>query len=448
MSNGRKVRDSGLYRAVFHPGDAFKQSEAYRSAIRHPSSSTARGRSMQSFQNFFLHVYPVKVSRDVLKTRTTLRLGFIATVLFAILFISGMYLMFFYRPSVPDAFFNMHTLATSVAFGQFVRNIHRWSAHLMVVVVFIHLMRVFYTGAYRAPRQFNWVVGVSLLLLTLLMSFTGYLLPWDQLAYWAITVGTNIAGYVPLLGTHVHTILLGGTDVTGDNTPALLRPAHLPDPGADGAGARRSTSGACERTGSRSTTGARRRAAASAPGRSPLRASRPVRRRPMASDQEPRYRLLGIVPREVEQKDEQEPDDSVFAWPHFLVRHVVVAGATIAIVFVLAILFDAPLKDIANPAQTPPVAKAPWYFAGLQELLAHFSADGRGRARTGRRGGLPGDLPYLDRGTGWRARDRKPVVVLFTVLALAALVLTVIGACFRGPEWSWVWPWHHLYVEL
>ena len=175
---------------------------------------------MMSFHNFFLHVYPVKVPRKVLSFRSTLRLGFIATVLFFILFVSGMYLMFFYHPAVPQAYFDMHNLATSVAFGQFVRNIHRWSAHLMVVVVFVHLMRVFYAGAYKAPRQFNWVIGVGLLVLTLLFSFTGYLLPWDQLALWAITVGTNIAGYVPLMGDQARQILLGGPDVGGN---ALLR---------------------------------------------------------------------------------------------------------------------------------------------------------------------------------------------------------------------------------
>ena len=218
--DGTRVRDSGWYTALFHPGRTFKGSEAYRSAIRHPSPSTSRGRAMQSFQNFFLHVYPVKVSRSVLKGRSTLRLGFIASVLFLILFVSGMYLMFFYPPSVPDAYFAMHRLATGVAFGQFVRNIHRWSAHLMVLVVFLHLMRVFYAGAYRAPRQFNWVIGVGLLVFTLLMSFTGYLLPWDQLSFWAITVGTNIAGYVPLLGSSVHTMLLGGSEVSGET---LLR---------------------------------------------------------------------------------------------------------------------------------------------------------------------------------------------------------------------------------
>jgi quinol---cytochrome c reductase cytochrome b subunit, bacillus type len=91
--------------------------------------------------------------------------------------------------------------------------VHRWSAHLMVLAVFLHLLRVFYAGAYRRPRQFNWVIGVVLLVLTLLMSFTGYLLPWDQLSYWAITVGTNIAGYVPVFGDQVRSLLLGGNEV-------------------------------------------------------------------------------------------------------------------------------------------------------------------------------------------------------------------------------------------
>jgi quinol-cytochrome oxidoreductase complex cytochrome b subunit len=207
------LRRTGWYRAIVHPGESFRNSEVYRSAIRHPKPATPRGRAMTSFQNFFLHIYPVKVPRSIVKTRTTLRLGFIATVLYLILFVSGMYLMFFYRPVAPDAYFNMHDISTKVAFGQFVRNIHRWSAHLMVLIVCFHLLRVFYAGAYKAPRQFNWVIGVGLLVLTLLMSFTGYLLPWDQLSYWAITVGTNIAGYVPVIGTQTRNVLLGAPEV-------------------------------------------------------------------------------------------------------------------------------------------------------------------------------------------------------------------------------------------
>jgi len=196
-NGGPRLRERGWYRAIFHPGAVFRESEVYRSAV-----------------------YPVKVPREVLKTRSTLRLGFIAVVLYLILFISGMYLMFFYRPVAPDAYYNMHELSTTVAFGQFVRNIHRWSAHLMVLVVCLHMLRVFYSGAYKAPRQFNWIVGVGLLVFTLLMSFTGYLLPWDQLSYWAITVGTNIAGYVPIFGNQARNVLLGGPSV-GNET--LLR---------------------------------------------------------------------------------------------------------------------------------------------------------------------------------------------------------------------------------
>ena len=219
--NGQgRLRRNGLYRAIAHPGDRFRESELYRSVVRHPRPDTPRGRAMTSFHNFFLHVYPVTVPRKLLAFRSTFRLGFIAAVLFGVLFVSGMYLMFFYRPAVPDAYFDMHEIHVSVAFGQFLRNIHRWSGHLMVVVVFLHLLRVFYAGAYRAPRQFNWMIGVALLLLTLGLSFTGYLLPWDQLAFWAITVGTNVAGYVPVLGDRARQILLGGPEVSGE---AVLR---------------------------------------------------------------------------------------------------------------------------------------------------------------------------------------------------------------------------------
>jgi menaquinol-cytochrome c reductase cytochrome b/c subunit len=169
---------------------------------------------------------------------------------------------------------------------------------------------------------------------------------------------------------------------------------------------------------------------------------------PEHGSQEPRYRLLGVVPRDGGRREEQEPDDDVFTWPHFLVRHAVVAGLTVAVVFVLAILFDAPLKDIANPNQTPAVAKAPWYFAGLQELLSYLQPMVAGVL-------IPGAallwlfaLPYLDKSTGWRIRDRKMVVIVFTVLAVAAFVLTVVGTFFRGPEWSWVWPWNHNFAEF
>jgi menaquinol-cytochrome c reductase cytochrome b/c subunit len=165
-------------------------------------------------------------------------------------------------------------------------------------------------------------------------------------------------------------------------------------------------------------------------------------------ENEPRYRLLGVMPREVEVRKKQEPEDTVFTWPHFLIRHAVVAGATVAVVFALAVAFNAPLKDMANPNLTPPVAKAPWYFAGLQELLSHVHPMVAGILAPGAAVVFLALLPFLDRSRGWRIRDRKMVVVVFTVLAAVALALTLVGALFRGPEWSWVWPWKHLYLEL
>ena len=112
-------------------------------------------------------MYPVKIPNRVLRLRYSFRLGFIAAVLFGILLVTGVYLMFVYTPSVGSAYGDMQNLKTGVGFGQLIRNVHRWAAHLMVLVVALHLVRVFYAGAYKKPREFNWVIGVMLLLLTL-----------------------------------------------------------------------------------------------------------------------------------------------------------------------------------------------------------------------------------------------------------------------------------------
>ena len=157
---------------------------------------------------------------NTLRPIYTLGLGLISLFLFLILVVTGILLMFYYVPSTTQAYDRMLDLRGTVAFGIFLRNMHRWSAHGMVAVVFLHMCRVFLTGAYKKPREFNWVLGVVLLLVTLFLSFTGYLLPWDQLAFWAITVGTSIAGYAPLVGQQMKFVLLGDTTVGQE---ALLR---------------------------------------------------------------------------------------------------------------------------------------------------------------------------------------------------------------------------------
>jgi len=195
-------------------------SSLWRSIFRSGAGDSALRRSLLIYNNLVLHIHPVKVRQRTLKFTTTYYLGGIALLLFIILAFTGIMLMFYYRPAVPAAYQDMKDLEFVVTSGKFIRNMHRWSAHGMVAVVFLHMCRVFFTGAYRPPRQFNWIIGVFLLLGTFLLSYTGYLLPWDQLAYWAVSVGTNMANYAPLIGAKVKFYLLGGNQI-GQN--ALLR---------------------------------------------------------------------------------------------------------------------------------------------------------------------------------------------------------------------------------
>ncbi len=200
--------------------DRLRTSTVGRTIWRTPNRATNRDRAAAHWGSFVLHIYPVKIPRRELGFAYSWYLGVISTVLFGSLIASGIYLMFFYVPSPSQAYADIQTIQVEVAFGQYMRNVHRWSAHLMVLAVAAHMAKVFYRGAYKKPKEFNWVIGVLLLVLTLLMSFTGYLLPWDQLAFWAVTVGTEMAGYVPLIGEEVKSLLIGGP-VVGAST--LLR---------------------------------------------------------------------------------------------------------------------------------------------------------------------------------------------------------------------------------
>ena len=133
-------------------------------------------------------------------------LGTSTAAFFLVTILSGLPLLLLYVPSVERAYQSVKDIEYVVTFGRWLRAVHRMSAHAMVIVVVLHLVRVFFTGAYKngigrnQQREWNWVIGVVMLLVTLFLSFTGYLLPWDQLAFWAVTVGTNIASSVPLVG--------------------------------------------------------------------------------------------------------------------------------------------------------------------------------------------------------------------------------------------------------
>jgi quinol-cytochrome oxidoreductase complex cytochrome b subunit len=209
-----KVRDAEVWKSVFRPGSIFRK--GYK--------DTSRDRALAMMNNVLYHLHPVKIKRHGLKLTYTFCLGGLSFFLFVILTITGIFLMFFYRPAAElggaSAYADMQLIRSSVFFGDLVRNVHRWGAHLMVFTVTLHMARVFYTGAYKPPREFNWVVGVVLLFLTLGLSFTGYLLPWDQLSFWAVTIAEGISGNSPLIADQAKFILLGGIEV-GPNT--LLR---------------------------------------------------------------------------------------------------------------------------------------------------------------------------------------------------------------------------------
>lgn len=200
--------------------DRIRQSSLWQSVFRQGYPSTDENRALVMFNSFFLHIHPVKVSRHSLKISYTWGLGVITFFLFLILVVTGIWLMFFYVPSIEQAYTDMQKLATAVPFGMLMRSIHRWAAHLMVVTVFLHLCRVFFTGGYKRPREFNWVIGVVLWIITLMLSFTGYLLPWDQLSYWAVTVSTNIVGTFPIIGEQMRLLFLGASEAGPE---ALIR---------------------------------------------------------------------------------------------------------------------------------------------------------------------------------------------------------------------------------
>jgi len=160
-------------------------------------------------------IYNVVLDRNVPKVNWWFTLGSASAILFALQGVTGMFLAVYYVPSPESAYDSVNFIMNGVSFGWLIRGIHHWGASLMVIVVFMHMLRTFYYGAYKYPREFTWITGVVLLLCTLGMGFTGYLLPWNQRAYWATTVGTEIPGTFPFIGPFITSVLRGGADLSG-----------------------------------------------------------------------------------------------------------------------------------------------------------------------------------------------------------------------------------------
>lgn len=398
---------------------SLKKTKIWKSIFRHDFTDTPRTRLQRVFGNVFLHLHPVRIAKDALRVTYTWGLGGISFYLFLVLTITGILLMFYYRPASSLAYQDMKDLSFAVTLGSLLRNMHRWAAHLMVVTVILHMVRVFLTGAYKPPREYNWVVGVLLLVMTLFLSYTGYLLPWDQLALWAVTVGAQMAANSPLVGNEgpfqlafigtgndARFVLIGGT-VIGDATLIRFYVLH------------------CIAV-------------------------------PFI------FSVFLAVHFWRVRKDSfsLQTGEKVDVWPHLVSREFLAALLVTVVLFVWSMLMNAPLEAEANLNVTPNPSKAPWYFVGLQELLVYFDPWIAGVV-------LPTliivglmAIPYVDanpRGVGtwpamrwkragglpvwWVAKERPFAVSVFMLGVVMWFVLIFIGTYDRGPNWEWYWPW-------
>lgn len=430
-----------------------------------------RSRMRMVVDSLVLHIHPSKVPERTLNWTYTWGLGGLSGMLIVLLGLTGILLQMNYTPSPPQAYLDILSLRSNTWFGDFLRNIHHWSANLLVIVSVLHLLRVFFTGGFRHPRELNWLLGIGMLLLVLAANFTGYLLPWDQLAYWAITVGASIITYIPIIGDTLSRLLLGGPEV-GAATLLNFYSLHI--------------------------------------------SFIPLGIVILMSYHFWRVRKDGglTIPKTLNEKEAAKME-RVTTIPHLVRRELVFAIAWLAIIFTWSMFVPAPLEGIANPAVSPNPAKAPWYFLGIQELLLHFhpfigailipglalgvlamlpffdlSMDSVGiyfRSKRGRylsllavglailltpawvvldeyfidwAAWLPGWPSLVSNGiiplaflllslvgldewlkSTFRATQEERILGLFIFLATGLVVLTIIGIFFRGAGMSLVWPW-------
>lgn len=410
-----------------------------RSIFRHNYPNNDVDRSEVVFKNFFLHIHPVKCHKSSVDPFFTLGLGTFTTSLFIWLTITGIILMFFYVPAEDRAYQIMLDWQDTTPFAMLFRNMHRWGAHLMVIFVMLHMSRVFYTGSYKGERKFNWAIGVMLMVLTLLLSFTGYLLPWDQLAFWAITVGSEIAGYapsIPGMQHNINRIMLLASDHVGQDALIrfyVLHVAVLPLATATLIGIhfwRIRKDGGLARPPDRWRP-------------DPFRViQRSDTKEVWAPGVKRTYGLMELVRGTCPTVD-KGPYNFIFTWPHLL-RAELVAFLIMTVLLLGLSFLDAPLEEAANPTKPPNPSKAPWYFLGLQEMVAYDAFWGGV--------GIPllivlglMVIPYFDRnprGEGvWFHRSRYMGIFLYTAFMTVQALLCIVGTYFRGANWRWIWPW-------
>jgi quinol-cytochrome oxidoreductase complex cytochrome b subunit len=315
-------------------------------------------------------------------------LGWFSFYLFMVEAITGLILMIFYVPSASEAYPSMVQIMTDVPLGNLMRNVHRLGAHLMVAIVTLHMIRTFVTASYKPPRQFIWVTGVILLLLTLVLSFSGYLLPWDQLAYWAVTIGSSMADATPVFGDAVNKLLRGSVDVGGQTLLRfyLLHIFLLP--------------GIAIALISVHYYAVRKQEI------SPIHE--------LFENMPPTRRKVPFLP------------DQVY------LEVAAIAVLTFGLIWINQFFWNATLEGHANAFVTPQHTKAPWYFLWLQGMLKVGDKFFFGLLLAGVMFGGLFLLPYIDRNPSRKFKDRR-VALAGLVVALALLgFLTYAGLPFYG----------------
>jgi quinol-cytochrome oxidoreductase complex cytochrome b subunit len=423
-----------------------------------------------SARSLVQHARPVRVPEAALRFTHTFGLGGMALVLFLVLLGTGLLMIFVYEPTPEGAYKSILYMQDETLFGRLIRGAHHWGANLLIAVAALHLFRVFLTGAFQGVRRSTWLIGLGMMVLILVSGFTGYLLPWDQVSYWAITVCTEMLAYVPVVGQALQRLVVGGTEV-GAATILNFYALHT--------------------------------------------VVVPLVLIVLMTWHFWRVRLAGgvIVPSDPENGVAR--DGYVPYRPNLIEREKAVALIVVAFIVVIAIVFGAPLDLPANPGTSPNPVKAPWYFVGLQELLLHvhplfavlvipstlilaligvaylpYNGSSTGRwflSAKGRRmsavaaatavvfttawilvdewvvdpgGWLPGSAPvvsdgllpfaallsgvitfYMSLKKYFSATVSETVQAIFVLFAVSFTVLPVTGVWFRGAGMALMWPW-------
>ncbi len=346
-------------------------------------------------KNLLLHFRPRRVPVEAIRFTLTWGLGGMAALMIVQQLMTGLLLGFFYEPIPVHAYSSVQHIQDTVFLGRLVRNLHHWTGHGLIIVVLLHLLRVFLHGAFQPPRHRNWLVGLALAVLVLTANFSGYLLPWDQLSFWAVTIATSMLAYIPVIGESLQQIMRGGEEV-GAATLQLFYFFH--------------------------TTLV------------------PLGLFLLMGYHFWFVRKAGGVLLPVKDQALAETKIQTVTIHELLTKEVAFAAMITCVLLLFSMVVNAPLGEMANPALTPENVKAPWYFLGLQELLLHVPPLVAVSVLPALVAVFLVLLPFVTRKVTGKT-GRIVTMTLFLGGTVCLLLLTITGIWFRGPAMTLVWPW-------